>query len=252
MKKQLPLEGIRVIEFSHMVMGPTAGLVLADLGAEVIKVEPEGKGDPTRHLKSTGAGFFASFSRNKKSVTLDLATPAAPRVVGELKLLGYSAYLHPISDDLVIGIGQDVDAAGHPLGTHVSLFDVSDLKHPKLLQSAPLGQGWSEAESDPHALLYWPKTSLLVVPFNDRAQGFRIGRTSGIVQIGSVVHDAAGQPGYTPQIHRSLVAGDSLFTVSDAGVKSSSLNALVDQGWAAFPPQAAPTPTPLPAVPPTG
>ena len=75
MKKQLPLEGIRVVEFSHMVMGPTAGLVLADLGAEVIKVEPEGKGDPTRYLKSTGAGFFASFSRNKKSVTLDLASP---------------------------------------------------------------------------------------------------------------------------------------------------------------------------------
>jgi len=70
----LPLEGIRVIEFSHMVMGPTAGLVLADLGAEVIKVEPAGRGDPTRYLKSTGAGFFASFGRNKKSVTLDLAT----------------------------------------------------------------------------------------------------------------------------------------------------------------------------------
>ena len=73
MKKTLPLDGIRVVEFSHMVMGPTAGLVLADLGAEVIKVEPAGKGDPTRYLKSTGAGFFASFSRNKKSVTLDLA-----------------------------------------------------------------------------------------------------------------------------------------------------------------------------------
>ena len=70
--KTLPLEGIRVIEFSHMVMGPTCGLVLADLGAEVIKVEPEGKGDPTRYLKSTGAGFFPAFSRNKKSVTLDL------------------------------------------------------------------------------------------------------------------------------------------------------------------------------------
>jgi crotonobetainyl-CoA:carnitine CoA-transferase CaiB-like acyl-CoA transferase len=74
-KKPLPLEGIRVVEFSHMVMGPTAGLVLADLGAEVIKVEPAGKGDPTRYLKSTGAGFFAAFSRNKKSVTLDLASP---------------------------------------------------------------------------------------------------------------------------------------------------------------------------------
>ena len=75
MKKPLPLEGIRVVEFSHMVMGPTAGLVLADRGAEVIKVEPAGKGDPTRYLESTGAGFFASFSRNKKSVTLDLASP---------------------------------------------------------------------------------------------------------------------------------------------------------------------------------
>jgi crotonobetainyl-CoA:carnitine CoA-transferase CaiB-like acyl-CoA transferase len=71
----LPLEGIRVVEFSHMVMGPTCGLVLADLGAEVIKVEPAGKGDPTRALTSTGAGFFPSFNRNKKSVTLDLGSP---------------------------------------------------------------------------------------------------------------------------------------------------------------------------------
>jgi len=72
--KTLPLAGIRVVEFSHMVMGPTCGLVLADLGAEVIKVEPEGRGDPTRYLKSTGAGFFPSFNRNKKSVALDLGS----------------------------------------------------------------------------------------------------------------------------------------------------------------------------------
>ena len=71
----LALAGIRVVEFSHMVMGPACGLVLADLGAEVIKVEPAGNGDPTRYLKSSGAGFFAAFSRNKKSVTLDLGTP---------------------------------------------------------------------------------------------------------------------------------------------------------------------------------
>jgi len=79
----LPLEGIRVVELSHMVMGPTAGLILADLGAEVIKVEPK-KGDPTRHLQSTGAGFFASFSRNKKSVTLDLDTPGGIDTVKKL------------------------------------------------------------------------------------------------------------------------------------------------------------------------
>lgn len=75
MSRTLPLEGVRVVEFSHMVMGPACGLVLADLGAEVVKVEPEGKGDPTRHLTSTGAGFFAAFNRNKKSVTLDLGSP---------------------------------------------------------------------------------------------------------------------------------------------------------------------------------
>jgi crotonobetainyl-CoA:carnitine CoA-transferase CaiB-like acyl-CoA transferase len=84
----LPLEGIRVVEISHMVMGPTCGLVLADLGAEVIKVEPAGKGDPTRYLTSTGAGFFASFNRNKKSVQLDLETPEG---LGEAKRLVASA-----------------------------------------------------------------------------------------------------------------------------------------------------------------
>ncbi len=67
----LPLAGIRVIELSHMVMGPTCGLVLADLGAEVIKVEPPGKGDRTRYLVSSGTGFFPAFGRNKKSVQLD-------------------------------------------------------------------------------------------------------------------------------------------------------------------------------------
>jgi crotonobetainyl-CoA:carnitine CoA-transferase CaiB-like acyl-CoA transferase len=71
---QLPFAGIRVIEFSHMVMGPTCGMVLADLGAEVIKIEPP-QGDNTRHLLGSGAGFFAMFNRNKKSVTLDLHTP---------------------------------------------------------------------------------------------------------------------------------------------------------------------------------
>ena len=67
----LPLAGIRVVEFSHMVMGPTCGLVLADMGAEVIKIEPPGKGDRTRYLVASGTGFFPAFSRNKKSVTID-------------------------------------------------------------------------------------------------------------------------------------------------------------------------------------
>ncbi|RAS22800.1 CaiB/BaiF CoA transferase family protein [Paraburkholderia bryophila] len=71
----LPLAGIRVIELSHMVMGPTCGMILGDLGAEVIKVEPP-RGDGTRRLLGTGAGFFRTFNRNKKSVALDLDSEA--------------------------------------------------------------------------------------------------------------------------------------------------------------------------------
>lgn len=70
----LPLQGVRVIEFTHMVMGPTCGMILADLGAEVIKIEPPG-GDKTRQLPGLGIGFFRSFNRNKKSVVLDVHTP---------------------------------------------------------------------------------------------------------------------------------------------------------------------------------
>jgi crotonobetainyl-CoA:carnitine CoA-transferase CaiB-like acyl-CoA transferase len=82
----LPLAGVRVVEFTHMVMGPTCGMILADLGAEVIKVEPPG-GDKTRKLPGLGIGFFRSFNRNKKSVVLDINAPegraAAEELVGQ-------------------------------------------------------------------------------------------------------------------------------------------------------------------------
>src|ERR1700741_2945659 len=70
-----PLAGLKVLEFSHTVMGPTAGLVLAELGADVIKVEPAPKGDHTRGLGGFAAGFFAAFSRNKRSLAGDLKRP---------------------------------------------------------------------------------------------------------------------------------------------------------------------------------
>ena len=81
----LPLSGLRVVEFSHMVMGPTCGMVLADLGAEVIKVEPV-EGDRTRHLLGAGAGFFPMFNRNKQSIGIDLRHPRGLEVA--LRLAG--------------------------------------------------------------------------------------------------------------------------------------------------------------------
>ncbi|MFO1329461.1 MAG: CaiB/BaiF CoA-transferase family protein [Rubrivivax sp.] len=80
----LPLAGLRVVEFTHMVMGPTCGLILADLGAEVIKVEPL-TGDSTRRLLGSGAGFFGTFNRNKKSLAVDVKDPRGREIV--LRLL---------------------------------------------------------------------------------------------------------------------------------------------------------------------
>lgn len=81
--QNLPLTGLRVVEFSHMVMGPTCGMVLADMGAEVIKVEPI-DGDRTRHLLGAGTGFFPMFNRNKKSIAIDLQKPEGAAVARQL------------------------------------------------------------------------------------------------------------------------------------------------------------------------
>jgi crotonobetainyl-CoA:carnitine CoA-transferase CaiB-like acyl-CoA transferase len=79
-----PLEGIRVVEFVHMVMGPSCGLVLADLGAEVIKVEPAPEGDNTRRLVGSGAGYWPTYNRNKKSLAVDLKSPEGMAIVRKL------------------------------------------------------------------------------------------------------------------------------------------------------------------------
>src|SRR5436309_10372794 len=81
--RALPLRGVRVVEFTHMVMGPTCGMILGDLGAEVIKVEPVG-GDNTRKLIGSGAGFFPMFNRNKKSLAVDTKNPRGQAIVRKL------------------------------------------------------------------------------------------------------------------------------------------------------------------------
>src|SRR5579875_3906438 len=87
----LPLDGIKVVEFTHMVMGPTCGLVLADLGADVVKVEPAPAGDNTRRLTGSGIGFFATMNRNKRSLAVDLKSAdgiaLVRRLLGEADVL---------------------------------------------------------------------------------------------------------------------------------------------------------------------
>ena len=82
---ELPLSGIKVIEMTHMVMGPAVGAILGDLGAEVIKIEPIG-GDKTRNLKQSGSGYFLTYNRNKRSIALDIKTPEGQEIVTKLLL----------------------------------------------------------------------------------------------------------------------------------------------------------------------
>jgi crotonobetainyl-CoA:carnitine CoA-transferase CaiB-like acyl-CoA transferase len=83
MSETLPLAGIRVVEFTHMVMGPTCGMILADLGADVIKVEPIA-GDNTRKLLGSGSGFYPMFNRNKKSISIDVKNPIGREIILKL------------------------------------------------------------------------------------------------------------------------------------------------------------------------
>jgi formyl-CoA transferase len=119
-KNRLPLEGVRVIEFTHMVMGPTCGMILADLGAEVIKVEPPG-GDKTRNLPGLGIGFFRSFNRNKKSVVIDIQTPeglaTAKELIGQCDVL-LENFRPGLMDKL--GLGSETLRAQFPRLIYVS------------------------------------------------------------------------------------------------------------------------------------
>ncbi|UCG25193.1 MAG: CoA transferase, partial [Chloroflexota bacterium] len=84
MVNNLPLAGTRILEFTHAVMGPSAGLVLADLGAEVIRIEPAPEGDHTRALKGFGSGFHTYLNRNKKSLAVNLKTGEGRAIVEKL------------------------------------------------------------------------------------------------------------------------------------------------------------------------
>jgi crotonobetainyl-CoA:carnitine CoA-transferase CaiB-like acyl-CoA transferase len=120
-EKKLPLEGVRVVEFVHMIMGPSSGLILADLGAEVIKVEPMPAGDKTRDLSGGGAGFFPAFNRNKKSVLLDVKSPEglalAKRLVASADVV--TENFRPGAMDK-IGLGYDALKAENPGLIYVS------------------------------------------------------------------------------------------------------------------------------------
>jgi hypothetical protein len=215
-----------------------AGGVLATVG----RVGGLGKGERIYAVRFIGdTGYVVTFRQTDPLYTVDVSNPANPRVMGELKILGYSAYLHPVAGDLLIGVGQDATEEGRRTGAQISLFDVSDPANPKRLHQQTLGKySSSSAEYDHHAFLYWPATELLMLPVSTYSEkesfsgavGFRVKKDAGISEIARVSHP--GQD-YLPQVTRSMVIGDRVFTLSHFGLKASTLDTLADAGWVAFP-----------------
>jgi uncharacterized secreted protein with C-terminal beta-propeller domain len=200
-----------------------------------------GKGQKIFAVRFIGdVGYVVTFRQLDPLYTVGLSDPAHPRVIGSLELAGYSAYLHPISKDLLLGVGQDASDTGRQQGTQLSLFDVSDPANPTRVAKYQVGQNASStAEFDHHAFLYWQPRELAVVPLRDYsstrpflgAVGFKVTRT-GIEEVGRVEHDWGEWPG---EVDRSVVVGDRLFTVSGLGVKASDLATFADAGRAEFP-----------------
>ncbi len=235
--------------------------VLAESGralAQAGKVGGLGRGERIFGVRFIGErGYVVTFRQTDPLYTLDLSNPAAPRVAGELKILGYSAYLHPVGDDRLLGVGQDATEEGRRRGAQLSLFDVADAAKPTRLSQVTLGDGTStDAEFDPHAFLFWAPSSLAVVPLQSYdpekgtptfagTVGFRIG-ASALSEAGRVQHPAG--PEGPPPIGRSLVIDDKLYTLSYTGLGANRLDNLAPVSFTAFPRRARPEP---PRDPPT-
>jgi Beta propeller domain len=194
-----------------------------------------GRGEQVYAVRFEGdIAYVVTFRVTDPLYAIDLSRPTRPVVRGELGVFGYSSYLHPVGKHLMLGVGQEGDAAGALFGVQLSLFDVTDPGRLRRIQQARFGRrSNSDVERDHHAFLYWPPAQLAVVPVyvpwpsHYVAAGFRVTR-SGIEYLGQVTH------GGEEPIMRSVVVDNSLFTISRRGVKENGVRAFGVRGWVSF------------------
>ena len=205
-------------------------------------------------------GYVVTFRQTDPLYVLDLSDPANPGVAGELKIPGYSAYLHPAGDGRLIGVGQDATDEGRVTGLQVSLFDVSDPSDPQRLSHVVMPNANSESEFNHHAFLYWPATGTTVLPmqqygavpfaeptvdpaqpdvapeFTDFFNGAVIldVQESGIEVSGRITHVVNASEDWLATIRRSFVHTGELWTLSDqalVGVDLDTLDSLHRLDW---------------------
>ena len=199
-------------------------------------------------------GYVVTFRQTDPLYVVDIGDPARPVVRGELKIPGFSSYLHPVDDGRLLGVGQDATAEGRRQGTKLSLFDVADPTSPREVAGVAVGEhGSSEVEADHHAFLWWPRTGTVVVPTSrvrPDAEGAGAPDTSyyeeglAVVRLdadrlasqGFLTHDVADDAGQGPStaIRRAVVVGDVLLSISAAGVAGNRLDDLTRTAWVGF------------------
>jgi len=143
--------------------------VLEERGDELVQVgfvDGLGEGEQIFAVRFMGeVGYVVTFRQIDPLYTVDLSDPTDPTVLGELKIPGFSTYLHPVGEGLLLGVGQDASDEGRTTGAQVSLFDVSDLTDPLRVDQASFGENsYSSVGWDPKAFLFWGERKLAVVP----------------------------------------------------------------------------------------
>ncbi len=199
-----------------------------------------GKGERIFAVRFVGPlAYVVTFRQTDPLYVIDLNDATHPVQVGELKIPGYSAYLHPIDDGFLLGIGQAASDNGMTQGTKLSLFDVRDPAAPKELAKLDLANGYSQAEYDAHAFLWWPETRQVVVPIMDYSMN-NAGSAAEVIAVGTDSLSAQGRVTPEPnmnggaQIVRSLVVSGELVTVSYTGVQISALDTLATRATVTF------------------
>jgi uncharacterized secreted protein with C-terminal beta-propeller domain len=181
--------------------------------------------------------FVVTYRQVDPFTVLDLSDPAHPKRGGSLSMPGYSSYLFPITDTLILGVGGSVGTGNEPDGMKFELFDVSNPASPTEVASLVRAGSTGPVRFDPHAFLYWPATGSVVVPVSSwqaaaasqtlvlTVHGTALG-TQGVI-----TPPKAASPGSD---HRSLVIGSTLWTLGDNGAQASDLAGLASQGWIPF------------------
>lgn len=202
---------------------------------ETGRVAGLGRGEQIRAVRYFGdIAAVVTFRQTDPLYLLDLS--GDPQVVGELKVPGFSTYLHPLGNGLLLGLGQDATSSGQVSGMQVSVFDVSDLAHPVLRDRLRLGYGWSSpALDDSRAFGYDPALRLATFPFTSYNPSVASEERSGAVAV-SVAEDGtlrlAGRldtpAGSWPQ--RVLSDGERVYAVSDTGVVAGDASTMARTG----------------------